>query len=77
MELAQVTCTGPKFVNVVTCTGQTVQAATCTTCLYKLQLIQNLNLYITYIYIVRDTNKFKKQSTFLMVYMCTSQLQVT
>ena len=28
-----------------------VQVATCTGILYKLQLIQNLNLYITYIYV--------------------------
>ena len=36
MELVQVaTCTGRKF----------VQVATCTSCLYKLQLVQTLNLY--------------------------------
>ena len=39
MEFLQVvTCTGPKFIYV----------ATSTSCLYKLQLVQNLNLYITY-----------------------------
>ena len=54
MELA--TCTGPKFVQVATCTSQPVQAETCTSCLYKLQLVQNLNLYITYIY--KERNMF-------------------
>ena len=52
MELVQVaTCTGPNFVHVATRTSQPlfVQVATCTDFLYKLQLVQNLNLYITYI----------------------------
>ena len=41
MELEQVaTCTGPKFVNVAACTSQPVQIETCTSCLYKLQLVQ-------------------------------------
>ena len=41
MELVQVaTCTGPKFVHVATCTSKPVQVATCTSCLYKLQLVQ-------------------------------------
>ena len=48
MELVKVaTCTGPKFEHVATCTSQPVQVATCTDFLYKLQLVQNLNLYIT------------------------------
>ena len=41
MELVQVaTCTGPKFVQFATCTSQPIQVANCTSCLYKLQLVQ-------------------------------------
>ena len=51
MELVQVaTCTGPKFVYVATYTSQPVEVAPCTDFLYKLQLVQNLSLYITDIY---------------------------
>ena len=65
MELVQVaTCAGPKFVQVnpyelqlvqAVCTSCNlyklfVQVATCIDFLYKLQLVQNLNLYIKYIY---------------------------
>ena len=54
MELVQVaTCTGPKFVQVATCTSQPIQVATCTDFLYKLQLVHNLNLYITYISLIK------------------------
>ena len=50
MELVQVaTCIGPTFVHVATSTNQPVQVGICTSCLYKLQLVQNLNSYITHI----------------------------
>ena len=59
MKLLQVaTFTGPKFVHVAIFTTQTLQVTTFTRSLYKLQLVQNLNLYITDILIqdVSDLN---------------------
>ena len=71
MELVQIaTCTGPKSVHVATSTSLPVQVATCTnsmykSCtryLYKLQLVQNLNLYITYILILMTLSLNLKNS---------------